>query len=122
MLLLSSIWTYSQPIQIKVIDGDSVVVMTIERMVRANIRFAQCDSVWTDNHILGQLVQNMQQLDSVNKNVIKDLQKLVVNGENRYNLEKEKNSYYIDMIEQERKKRIKQGFIAGGLIILAILL
>jgi flagellar basal body rod protein FlgG len=78
--------------------------------------------VASDNHILGQLVQNMQQLDSVNKIVIKDLQKLVANGENRYNLEKEKNSYYIDMIELERKKRIKQGFIAGGLIILAILL
>ena len=96
--------------------------MSVERLVRANIRFAQCDSVATDNLYLGELVTNCNQLDSVNKIVIKDLQKLVLNGENKYNLEKEKNSYYIDMIELERKKRIKQGFIAGGLIILAILL
>jgi hypothetical protein len=105
-----------------VVDGDSLIVMPMYRLVTENILYEQCDSVKVDYYYLGELVTNCNQLDSVNKIVIKDLQKLVLNGENRYNLEKEKNSYYIDMIELERKKRIKQGFIAGGLIILAILL
>jgi len=122
MLLLRSIYGYSQAVQIRVIDGDSLVVMPIQRLITANILFAQCDSIEQDNRILVELTANCSQLVIEQGKSIQDLRQLVTKGNRLYELEKEKNRYFKDMIEVERKKRIRQGFIAGGLIILALLI
>jgi hypothetical protein len=122
MLLLRSIYGYSQAVQIRVIDGDSLVVMPIQRLITANILFAQCDSIEQDNRILVELTANCSQLVIEQGKSIQDLRQLVTKGNRLYELEKEKNRYFKDMIEVERKKRVRQGFIAGGLIILALLI
>jgi uncharacterized membrane protein YukC len=122
MLLLTSTSTFSQGVQIRVIDGDSLVVMPIQRLITANILFAQCDSIAADNVILIELTTNCSQLVIEQGHSITDLKQLVTKWNRLNELEKEKNRYFKDMIEVERKKRVRQGFIAGGLIILALLI
>jgi hypothetical protein len=122
MLLLTSTSTFSQGVQIRVIDGDSLVVMPIQRLITANILFAQCDSIAADNVILIELTTNCSQLVIEQGHSITDLKQLVTKWNRLNELEKGKNRYFKDMIEVERKKRVRQGFIAGGLIILALLI
>jgi hypothetical protein len=120
LLLWTSTWSYSQAIRISVIDGDSLVLVPIERIVRANILFAQCDSVAVEKHHLQGLLDNSTRLVNQLELTRIDLTRIVNRQKELVLLEKEKNKYYIHQVEKERHKRMYWQIGLGAGIILAL--
>jgi hypothetical protein len=122
MLLLSSIWSTSQPVQIRLIEGDSVILMQPDRLVRVNILLAKCDSVAEDNYFLTSIISNRDSTVAILRESMKDLSDIVRYENGRYLLEQGKNNYYIQAVENERKKRIKWIVGLGVGILFALLI
>lgn len=123
-MLLGRLTSFGQT-RLAVIDGDTVVITTVETITVANIRFAKCDSVADENKYLTELLtikdsillvadQMLIAKDSINF----DLTKIV-------NTEKSKAEIYQTEIDRQteiiNKQKKKFTFTCIGGIVLLIL-
>ena len=126
---LASRLTYSQDIQIKVFEGDTVVLVPVERIITANIRFAKCDSVQADNYFYAQMLVNKDSIIGNQAEII-ELSELAILKLNqtiqKQNEVKELDQIKIKLLNKEVDKQIKRQRLtligSGVLIILSIIL
>jgi hypothetical protein len=127
--MLNNLFCYSQDIQIKVIAGDTLVLVPVERIVKANIRFAKCDSVYADNYFYSQMLVNRDSIIDTQKRIIRLNELEIYNWTEIVQKQKEVTSIdliKINLLNKEvdiQIKRQRMTLIGSGvLIILSIFL